>query len=329
MDTSAINFPTLTAIINQGALNKEGLVADVLFPPLEVGACDGSMIDWDHSYELLKSDDTLSCYADVKEIDQGKLEKKLYQTKQHGNAVAVTECCLNACGIPELKGKVEESKVVSLFNRLLINRELRAVALATDETKYTANGTSGAPVKPSDATVNEGGLYYLNKTSLVDANFDLLDWFQPIQDNNYLTGKRNVAIMAQSTLNALVKNKAFIGYGCQTNPTTSAPAVAALLGLDQIIVADAGFNNAINKGTVSMANLWPKDYIMFLSKHDITYALDQQPTFGFSPYTINWATKYWTDIKKGAGDGVVFAKIGHDLNETVLTYKAATLVKLV
>lgn len=319
-----IDIPSVTAIITQGALNREGLIADKLFPPVQT-ECKFSIIDWNKAGDMSESDDTLSCHGDVKEIDTEGLELLTFQTKDRGNAVPLTECCISACGKVDLKEKIENAKMVTVMDKLLINREKRAVELATNEALYVNNTTK----KPGEAgAVNEGGMYNLALADLKDQTKDMLGYFQPIQEKNYATGVRNIAVMTKSVLNLFIKHVTFIGHGCSVAPTTNAAQVAALLGVEEIVIADSGFNNSVVPGTVNTQGIWPENYILFAAVSKLSYSEEAKPTYGASPFTSNFETNYWVDPKKGKGKGVVFGKITHDLTEKVVFQKAATLVKL-
>lgn len=319
-----IDIPSVSAIITQAALKREGLVADVLFPPVE-SECKFGIINWDKMEGLVETDDTLSCNGDVKEIDTTGMTVQYFGTKDRGNAVPITECCISACGKVDLKAKIENTKMVSTMDNLLINREKRAIAIATNEASYTDNTTK----KPGEAgAVNEGGLFKLALADLKDQTKDMLGYFQPIQNKNYLTGVRNIVVMTQSTLDLFIKHVTFIGHGCSVAPSTNAAQVASLLKVDKIVIADAGYNNSVVPGTVNIQGLWPDNYILFAAVRPLSFTEENKPVFGASPYTTNFETNYWVDPKKGKGKGTVFGKITHDLTEQLVTIKAATLVKL-
>src|SRR5690606_32140359 len=126
---------------------------------------------WTNAINVKLVDDAVSCKSDVNEIDPeafvlatGKVVDKALQQ-------AMGDCCVQACGDDaDYAARKEAGKTLQLMNRLLIAREKRAIALATDESKYTDNlslapGASGA--------VNEGGLYKLALSSFQNANFAL------------------------------------------------------------------------------------------------------------------------------------------------------------
>lgn len=327
----ATTFPSrakLAAIIQQASLKRTGLVADCIFPPVQT-PCMFEYIDWSSGANIKAVDDAVGCKTDVKEIDPDAFVLTPGKVADHSLVQSMGDCCVTACGDDAaFAARKEQGKTIQLMNRLLINREKRAVTLATTEANYTPNGNSGAPVAPAAGTVNEGGLYFLEKTDFADPNFALLKWFQPIQTNNFITGRRTKAVMSQSTLNGFLSHPNFLGAGCIVNPLTTAPQVAALLGVDEICVADAGYNNGVG-ATVSMTSFWPNDYILFTASYDLISPDEQQVSFGISAYTKGFRVHNYLNEAKGPDAGVEMQKMSHDYTELVLSYKAATLVKLV
>lgn len=327
----ASNFPSknkLSAIVLEASLKRSGLVADCIFPQVQTD-CRFDYIDWTSSLNVKEIEDAITCKSDVKEIDPEVFKYVSAKLDDHALSQAMTECCVSECGSETLANKRAQGKTLQLTNRLLIGHEKRAIALATDESKYTANGTSGAPVNPGAPTaVNEGGLFYLPATNLADPNFQLLQYLQPIQTNNFLSGVRNVAVMNRDTLNKLLSHPSFIGIGCALPATTTIDKVAAALGVQKICVADAGFNNGVG-ANVQIQAFWPSNYILFTSSYEMQTSDEAQVSFGFTGYNRNFKTYHWLDEKKGPTEGVEMQKQSHDLTPIVLSYKAATLVKIV
>lgn len=328
----ASKFPTqskMTAIVQQASLNRKGLVADCIFPPVKT-PCRFDYIDWTNAANITLVEDAVGCKSDVREIDPEAFVIISSKVEDHALQQSMGDCCVQACGDDAVfAAKKEQGKTIQLMNRLLINRERAAIALATDETKYTANGTSGSPVLPGAATaVNEGGLFYLSKTNLADANYALLKWFMPIQTNNFMTGRRTKAIMSQATLNQLLVHPNFLGAGCIVEPKTTLDKVASLLGVDEICIGGAAFNNGVGS-TVSMQALWPNDYILFTASYEFLTSDEQQVAFGISAYDKGFRVNNYIKEEKGPDAGVEMQKMAHDYTPVVLSYKAATLVKLV
>ena len=320
-----VDIPSVEAVVTHGALNREGLISDALFPKLKVANCTVGYLDWDKAKELTGTDDTLTCTGDVKQIDTEGMEVKYLDIKPKGNSVPISECCIGVCGIDNLEAIVEQAKMVTLMDNLLINKERRAIALATDESKYTNNV---ALVPGESGAVNEGGVYHISVANFNDKTFDLLKYFQPIQENNYMTGIRNVAVMTRNKFNTLLRNQSFIGSGCAVPATTNESVIASLLKVDKIIIADAGFNNSVTPGVVTMQGMWPDKYILFASVRALSFSKEAKPTFGATPFKNGFQTIFWIDPKKGEGQGAVYGKTTHDETEQVVTYKAATLVEI-
>ena len=315
--------PVLEAVTQEIALNREGLVADCIFPKVQTG-CNFAYIDWTGELKDLKSiNDHVTCKTDANEIDTGDLKLKHGGTQDHALMQSLEECCVTVCGVSNLDEKIAAQKTRALTNKLLIGREERAIRLATDVTKYTDNNA----LAPSDeGAVVDGGLFKLAKTNFDDPNFASLRYFQSINENA-LFGQRNVMITDLATLNGLMTHPQFIGSGCVVDPMTSMDKVASLLGLSKICIADGKYNDGLGE-QVSIKKLWPKNTILFTSSYEFITSTDPQLAFGITAYSQDLTPHQFIDEKKGKGAGAMMQKIGHDLTEVVLSYKAATLVKL-
>lgn len=317
--------PELTAIAQQVSLDRSGLVADALFPlPSNATGCKFSYIDWEGELKNLKSiDDHVSCKTDAKEIDSEGFKIVDASTTHRALMQVLDECCVTVCGKPEIKVDIEIGKTRQLGNKLLLGREERAIALATDVTKYHDN----EKLTPnSDGAVIDGGLFTETKANFFGANFGLLNYLNGINDfANF--GRRNVMVTDRATLNQILTHPDFLGAGCIVDPKTTADKVASLLELDRIVVADAKYNDGIGD-QVSIKRLWPKNTILFVSSFDFVTSNDQQFAFGLTGYSQLLEQNTWVDPKKGSGAGARMQKMGHDMTEVVLSYKAATLIKL-
>lgn len=315
--------PKMTAITQEIALNRTGLVADCIFPKVQTG-CNFAYIDWTGELKDLKSiDDHVTCKSDANEIDTGNLELKHGGTADRALMQSLEECCVSVCGVESLDEKIAAQKTRILTNKLLIGREERAIALATDASKYTDNS---AKLPSDDTAVVDGGLFKITKTNFDNANFALLRWFQGINENAKF-GQRNVMVTDQATLNGLLAHPQFIGSGCSVDPMTTADKVAALLGLSKICIADGKYNDGLGE-QVAIKKLWPKNTILFTSSYELITSTDPQLAFGITAYSQDLETNTFKDPRKGKGEGMLMQKIGHDLTEVVLSYKAATLVQI-
>lgn len=322
------NFPSrakLSAIVLQASLKRSGLVADCIFPQVKT-PCMFEYIDWSNQLNVQVVNDAVGCKTDVHEVDPEAWTLTAAKVQDHALQQAMGDCCVTVCGDDAAyAAKKEAGKTIGLMNRLLISREKRAIALATNEAAYTSN----LALKPGDVgAVNEGGLYNLALTSYQNPTFSLLKYLQPIQTNNYLSGRRTVAVMSQNRLNDLLSHPNFLGAGCMVGAMTTADAVASLLGVNKICIADAGYNNGVG-GAVSLQGLWPDNYIWFGSSYALTTPDEAQVTFGISAYDKGFRVNSYMKEEKGPDGGVEMQKMAHDLTEVVLSYKAATLVKLV
>lgn len=314
----------LTAIIQEASLNRSGLVSDALFPLVQT-PCMFKYIDWTGAATIEAVDDAVGCNTDVHEIDPELFDYKNGSVEDHALQQPMTDCCLESCDNNfDIASKLAEGKTEQLMNRLLINKEKRAIALALDLTKYTDND---ALAPGAVGAVNEGGRYNLTKANLADPNFALLKYFQPIQTNNFITGKRTVAIMSQNTLDKFTSHPNFLGAGCIVDAVTTKEKVASLLGVREIVVADAGFNNGYGSN-VQMQTFWPDDKILFVASHKFLTSQDTKVAFGIGAYNKGWRVNHYVKAEKGPDSGVEMQKQAHDETPIVLTYKAATLINL-
>lgn len=315
--------PELSAIVQQVSLNREGLVADAIFPKVETG-CKFSYIDWTKELKGLKSiNDHVSCKTDANEVDGEGFDIIDHSTRDHALMQVLDECCVVVCGKPQIKEEIEEGKTRQLTNKLLIGREERAISLATSD-KYYTNNNALAPY--DEGAVVDGGRFSIARTAFFDKDFDAKKYLEAINDYANF-GKRNVMVADRATINQLLSHPSFLGKGCIVDPKTSVDALASLLGLDRIVVADAPYNDGIGN-QVALKKLWPTGKILFTSSYEFITSNDQQFAFGISGYSQEMEQNTWIDPKKGKGAGARMQKIGHDLTEVVLSYKAATLINL-
>lgn len=315
--------PELSAITLEMSLNREGLVADSLFPLVKT-ACKFGVIDWTEELLGLKSiEDHVTCKSDANEIDTGALKIKDYSTKDHALMQVLDECCVPLCGMPNAQVEIEMQKTRELTNKLLIGREERAIALATDLSKYT-DMTATTPY--ASGAVIDGAKFKITPTNFADPTYGLLRWFQGINENA-LYGHRNLMVTDRATLNGLLRHPTFVGQGCVVDPTTSAAAVADLLGVGKIVVADAIYNDGVGS-TPTLKKLWPANTILFTTSLDFITSQDPKFAFGLSAHTQGFEQFTWVDEKKGKGAGARMQKVGHDMTECVLSYKAATIVSI-
>lgn len=316
--------PKLSAITQQMTLNTAGLVADAIFPKVQTD-CKFAVVDWTAELKDMKAiDDHVTCKSDVNEIDTGALELLNFGTKDHALSQVLDECCVSICGDDGIKAKIEAQKTRSLTNKLLIGREARAIALATDSSKYVDNTTK---TPSDDGAVIDGGLFKLDKSDFNDPNFELARYMMGV--NEYAQfGRRNILVSDLATINGLLTHPRFIGSGCAIDPMTNTAKVASILGVSKVVIADAAYNDGIGEN-ISMKKFWPKDTILMVSSSEFITSQDPQFAFGLTAYTQPIQQHTWIDEEKGKGAGALMQKIGHDMTEIVLSYKAATLIKLV
>ena len=157
-----------------------------------------------------------------------------------------------------------------------------------------------------------------------------------IWDDCEFYSPNNVAFRSHSYMPAGAIKQRFLMRNCivktdltndVVDPMTTAAKVASLLGLSKICIADANYNDGLGD-TVTLKKLWPAGTMLFTSSYEFVTSDDEQFAFGITAYTQPIQQFTWIDEKKGKGAGATMQKIGHDMTEVVLSYKAATLVKI-
>ena len=313
--------PALSAIVQQGTLNRKGLVADCLFPMVKTG-CKFSYIDWTDELLALKvADDSVTCKSDVHEIDAVPYVLIDKSVVPHALSQVLTECCVTVCG-EDFSNKIEQGKTRQLMNKLLLGREQRAIALATADANYTS---AGAELPAASATGADGKRYTLSNANWINANYNLRSYFAGIQSNLKRSGQRTVMVTDLATLNGILGHPSFIGSGCAVDPITTPDKAAALLGVNKICIADASYHDGLGT-TPNMTKLWPAGVIIFATSYEFITSQDETLAFGITAYDQGLQQFTWVDEKKGQGAGVLMQKISHDFTEIVLSYYAATKV---
>lgn len=314
--------PALTAIVQQATLNRKGLVADCLFP-MVMTDCKFSYVDWTSELLSLKlTDDNVTCKSDVHEVEASPyvlIDKSL---SLHALSQVLTECCVSICGDNQAENKIEAGKTRQLMNKLLIGREKRAIDLALDASKYTAQAAE-LPVATVAGT--DGRSYTLSNVNFTNPNYALRSYFAGIQSNLKRSGQRNIMVTDLATLNGILGHPSFIGAGCVVDPITTPEKAAALLGVNKICIADASYNDGLGS-TPTMTKLWPAGVILFVTAYDFITSQDETMAFGITAYNQGFKQFTWLDEKKGAGSGALMQKQSHDFTEIVLSYLAATKV---
>lgn len=320
-DSAYPSRPKLSAIVQQISLKRSGLVADCIFPLVQ-SECKFSYVDWSNDINAARLvDDYLGCKTDVHEVDSEPYVLVDASLKDWGLSQVLSECCVSVCG-DDQSAKIEAGKTRQLTNKLLVAREARAIALATTITNYT-DRTNTLP----SAGLADGSRYYLTPTNFADPNYALLKYFQGVQSGSKLGIRKNVLVTDQATLDGLLSHPNFLGAGCLVDAVTTKEKVAALLGLEKICVADAAYNDSLGS-TPNIGKFWPAGVMLFISSHEFVTTSDETLSFGITAYNRGITQFTWIDPKKGPKQGALMQKITHDMTEIVLSYQAATLIKI-
>ena len=317
------NYPNkarLLDIVQEAGLKRSGLVASCIFPEIEVPSCNFEYIDWKQEYADLKPvNDLVGCYSQPHRVDGTPFEYIQGKTKEHALDVVLKECCLSAC-TPDgrLPFNIDAKKSQQTVDKLLLNREIAAVALATNESSYTAGSN---PLTES----SDGKMFTLARATIFGASYDLLGLFQTIQQKAQF-GMRNTLTLDLATWYAMLRHPSFKDGGCAIPVMAQQDALASLLGVQKICIADAAYNTAAPGSPVNLGKFWGNYILMTASFGMVT---PDEPTrgFGFSAYTKAMTNRIYWDDKVGADGGNVEV-ISHDLTAVVADINMGTLIKL-
>lgn len=316
--------PKLSTIVQSANLNRSGLVADCIFPQVAVGAKHFSYIDFMNAENMARIvDDSVTCKSNVKEVGGEDLKLVDASLKDHALAQSLGECNITVCGDEgRVIAQLEAAKTRNLLNKLLTSREARAIALATDTTKFGAAVTTA----PTASTQIDGGYYTISATNFNDPNYGLRRYFQGFQEYARY-GQFNTMVTDLATLNTMLSHPQFIGYGLVPTPMASQQTLASLLGVQKICIADATYNDGVGD-TPAMKRFWPTGTILFTKSYGMSSTTEETFAFGISAYNRGFQQFTWLDENKGPEEGVLMQKQSHDLTEVVLSYNAALLVKV-
>jgi len=324
------NYPTerlLADIVFEMGLKREGLVAECAFPGIAVPSCDFKYADWTTTADFngrmdnLKAvDDLIGCYSAPKRIDPSSFKYVNASTQEHALEMVLKDCCgPNFCGPVTID--VDGAKTMELTDLLLLQHELRAIGIMTNEASYTNAGTD----LPSEITA-EGTRFNLTLANLLSPSFDLFGYFQDIQSDNELTGARNVLITKLSLFNKLLRHPSVKPGGCAIPVMAAQEELASLLGLQKICIADTAVNTALPNQPFNLSNTFGEYFFMAKA---VKLQRTEAPVrgYGMSPFTKDVSSLVKFDDNLGAEGGDIQV-VYHDLTPTVVDIKAATLIKI-
>lgn len=320
MSNTYPNRARLLDVIQEAGLKRNGLVASCIFPEVQVPSEQFEWIDWEQEYADLKPvNDLVGCTSQPHRVDASAFEYKQGKTKEHALDIVLKECRVSACTpTGQLPFNIDAKKTQQLVDKLLLNREVAAVAKATQESAYEAE--TDVLEDSSD-----GSMFTLARNTIFAPAYDLLGVFQAIQHNAEL-GERNTLVLDLKTWYAMLRHPSFKVGGCAIPPMAAKEEVAALIGVDKICIADAAYNLAAPGAPTQLGKFWG-NYIFMSRSFGMATPDEATRGFGFSAFTKDLTNRIYFDNKIGSDGGNVQV-VSHDYTEIVADIKAATLIKL-
>lgn len=329
-------------IIIKHDLDRSKFVHEQLFPRVRVSSCDYKYVDFIRTHRNKDGDLTgeasllnfkplsnteLSCYSTIREEN---FEGYVYQhgsVKPHGRAVPLTECCLSACG--GLPVNVEAHKATSLADRILLSLEVSAMGAAFDESIYDAAKLPNVSVPTIGLTAPEGAVVDF-EAKLDDPNFDIIAYFDEIQQARIITGPANKLFAPRKVLDKMRRHPSVIDVGCIVANEISYSDLSAKLNL-MIVPLDLVQNNAAFGQPAKLSRIVENKMLLVRVIDDLSF-INQNPaaTFGWSAYVEGYQTDIYKDRTKlgnrlGPSGGVDYLRIAHDYTPHIAMVEAATL----
>lgn len=319
-----ISNPKTVAVLNKINQEAKGLVADEIFPKIKTEK-KFSYLDWEPVLLNLtvENNDLVTCRDKVKHVDSKGFKEIISKTQDHAFAQNLCEPEITSSSEPVNATQRDLSKTRQLANKLLLAREKRAIDLALTEGFYQSNSQNAKP-SAQNAKI-DGGLFKVSATNFWDAAYDAVGFIQEIQDLAKF-GARSKMILSPATLSKLLRHPSAVGVGFNPRAKSTKEELEDELGL-KIVVANGQYNDGIGD-QVALEKFFPANVILLTRSVELSDTEDSEFSFGFSAHTQDLTVFNNLDFDYGKGAGSVIQKIGHDLTETVISYKAATLIKL-
>lgn len=342
----------LGALAKAYVLKKSGLVYERIFTPVNTGgACDVAGFDFTKSLDttgtetnnsmvdgLRKSDGVpATCYSEAGEVNAPNFAKRLFSAEEFREKILLTECCASMCGVSDqdYMNMIQNSKLGTLINRHLITRELAGVDLVTGQTGGVWNagwedGNLATLINCFDMSeLAEGKAYDMTGQDLCDpAAFDLLQLVMNVQAKRIETGAANYAVMNKLMLNAFLRNDSFKGKGCVLAPLTAIDTLKAMLGVQEIYIADAVYNTAGFGVPRTLEPIWGAGFILMYQRVDGIMSMTQpelQANFAVDLKIFDEYFRTFVEEEKGR-DGVEWLQYNYSYTPAITNIKAGTLL---
>jgi len=272
----------LTALVQEYGNCRSDYIADCLFPRINVPSQKFKWTEFDKAQPYKVVNDFVGSCSQVHEINM--LESKFVNSETEGHGleikIPVTDMA-NANGSPcdNVNYDIVGKNARYLFDKLMLQRELRTASLALDVTAYDAADVY-------DLTGNE----FNNATTPTDP----LEFF-----TNRMAckpGRRpNGMLMSYKVWTVLRKIPSLLG-NVDNRGMISREEFASMFNLDHLCIADSQFDNAATGLPANLQDIWNNSIIMFRRNPNFESTDCPEATFGFTAQTAFQIQKPTTSI---------------------------------
>ena len=281
----------------ESVLRRESFVHSCLSPEVNTnGDCKLKIIDFRKTFDeagaethrspvdaLQASDNTMTCYSNVKEVEAPSFHYSLLEVKWHANKINMTDCCLSSCGISNYENLVRDLKLDTLVNKYLVNKELAQVdAIAT--APWVAATEADFMACTAGIALPSNGKKITMTTSFCDRTFEVDKFIENVHAGN-LYGRYNVAVISRKAYQALKRNDYMRGIGgCVVPPQATEDNIKAILGVDKICIADAAYNagGVFGSSALGLDKFWNEGWILLAMQSNVTSSEDARNLGNFS-----------------------------------------------
>lgn len=319
---------TLTALVQEYGNCESDYVADCLFPRMNVCSQKFKWTNFSKEQPYKPVNDFVGSCSQVHEVNMLESTFQHGETEGHGleMKIPLTDLANANCGpCDNVNYDLMAKNAKYLYNKLMLNREIRTAELALDTTAYAASDVI-------DLTSAE----FNNATAPTDP----LNFF-----SNLIAckpGRRpNGMLMSYKVWTVIRKSPSLLG-NVDRRGMVSEEEFKAMFGLDYLCIADSQFDEAAAGLPQSLQDTWNSSIILFRRNTNFATTDCPEATFGFTAQTAFDISKptgsvvpvnggnpamvmKWYDFSNGL-HGVWRIRVGEYVKEVVADYSQACIV---
>jgi len=318
----------LTALVQEYGNCESDYVADCIFPRMNVCSQKFKWTKFDKEAPYKTVNDFVGSCSQVHEVNMLESSFEHGETEGHGLEVKIplTDLGNANCGpCDNVNYDIVAKQTKYLFDKLMMQRELRAAKLALDTTKYD----------PADV-ISMTGAEFNNTTTPTDP----LNFF-----SNLIACKKgarpNGMLMNYKVWTVIRKIPTLLG-NTERRGMISEEEFKSIFGLDWLCIADSCFDDAANGLPQDLKDTWDTSIVLFRRNRNFATTDCPEATFGFTAQTAFNISKptdsivpvnsgnpamvmKWYDPSNGL-HGVWRIRVGEYVKEVIADYSQACII---